>query len=1452
MNRSIKKTAIPLSGYLYQNLTGLNFLCDWLEDPNLYRWVSFECDDEESNYQGLDDVVAQRPDGSMVLLQVKFTVDASDEANALSWEWLLAHRPKGRSLVQKWARAYSDATEKGPVDAALITNRRPDREFAACMTTANDKVDLSKVPSHIRKSLEDQLGSEGLDAFFTNFRLEHSRQHDRALERTVLDRYVPRHTTMHGWLSLRHEAIYWALHVGAPPPDGRITLPLLRGLLSALRPTPLAQNFKVPEGYSPPDHAFSTSFLERITRGSNRPTILWGSPGQGKSTFLSYICSELEKGQSPYIRHHYFLSLGDTDDRFSLVKVAQSLMAQIEDKYAGCVEGLGTEPENLRRWISACAETYREQNKSFVVVIDGLDHVWRENDGNKAPLDSLFAQLFPLPDNVTLVLGSQKVDGSHLPKSFSHHVQEHDWIELPRMSIAAVARWLSAQRDAERFETYAHAEEERAIADLAIAFHEVSGGHPLILTYSFEQLARDHRTLAPDAVRSQIASTEGDIGQYYMLLWSRLSYQARDALHLLADTGFDWPINGLESCLAVGRGELRREIGHLVHATEAGLRAFHGSLLVFASTQNDHAQSLALSLPKVVDWLINRAPPYHRWGWLWLYEARAGDATALLTNVTRDWVIDSLVAGYPAEQLAAVITSAERVAFENLAFAQAVRFRWLCTDVLNGPEFQIDDFRRVRRAALTLGSDDYPMRVMASNAHTADEQDLYILGVLFLAHDAEQQAHDFLEKLRSRINDKIESRAYNDRDFEQALLLLFDLLARTRKYRDDSIASNILSVRHLWRRLLETFVQRLGSHGDLEPLIELHAQEKWRPKHRSVIELEAVRTAAATNATIEDWPQFSQFNNHPISACWAALYGKRSPHWEFSCRSTGTDNLDYYAGLQQVEGHLHDVFFESLARSLCDRPALDLPPLKEKQGWLEQARSTLIDAAKHIAESFKRNEAVQFGRVYRLVDAIDTPIAMDDRRDQATFRKALLRIASDVFLLSKRRIGLDCIADADFAQARESEHFVIDHWLSVSNSGTTPTLSRDSGEALISDDLKHLSSAATMFNERADRYLDLCEFAQTIGAHELARAILRRVVSCVVGYGWRKNGKLYETFEALKDLAPHRPQEAYRLLERLSPMATEISRMTEDDALNAFDLAPLVLQLIPSRFPALYAFWLERSEWYYAEHTLEHLLKRIDLGTPIADLLTRSTWHAVGIAGITANKQSSAADVDRTVAAISNRYGFGKDRLPTNDRYTSSSVDGDEAPFDSSSYGPEDLSRLIADAGSSRLTLAREALDEWFDRGVRDGQGIQILRALEPFLDKSSWLSPVSALFDKAFELSKKLHGKKRAYRWLVMAHVCRQGWDLYHSEEIDARFEHVRRNYRDRWRDFVVDTSISVYRSSNLVIPGTRLVELMVKMEEFEEAVAVASAMTDSVVESFRDQPLQRPTWLGEEGRYA
>lgn len=238
-----------------------------------------------------------------------------------------------------------------------------------------------------------------------------------------------------------------------------------------------------------------------------------------------------------------------------------------------------------------------------------------------------------MPANVTLVIGTQKVSDEQLPSQFARFVEAEAWRELPRMSLVSIESWLRAQLDAGRFELdSARHPSAGDLVELASAFQAVTGSHPLVLTYAFEALVRRHRVLEPSTVRSNALAPDGDIRKYYDMLWHQLPNHAKDALHLLADTGFIWPPLGLETCLGTEAGELSPAIGHLLHNSEAGQVAFHGSLYAFVREIREHAERVQELLPRVVAWLQNEAPSFHRWGWQWLYEARAGDPRNLLAR----------------------------------------------------------------------------------------------------------------------------------------------------------------------------------------------------------------------------------------------------------------------------------------------------------------------------------------------------------------------------------------------------------------------------------------------------------------------------------------------------------------------------------------------------------------------------------------------------------------------------------------------------------------------------------------------------------------------------------------------------------------------------------------------------------------------------------------------------
>lgn len=1447
---AIKRTAIPLSGYVYQNLVGLGLLCDWLDDPGLYDWVQFEADHEEVP-QGLDDIVAQRRDGTFILLQVKFTVNAQDAGNALTWDWLLTRRPRGRSLLQKWCDGLLKIAAERVHTAALVTNRVPSREFEATIDMSSLKVMPDRIDAAVRAEILEQLGGEGrARAFFDRFEFRHSYQGAEALERTVVDRFIPRHGDRSGWLTLFREAIDWAVRSNCPPPHGRVTLDFLRGTVDVRRPRPLEQAFRVPDGYQPPDAEFAARFLRDVE--TEATVVLWGSPGQGKSTFLSYVCGEMDQRDLPYIRHHYFLDLGDRSDRFTLGSVANSLISQMEVRHFAHVQGLHLGAEHLRDWIEACANGYGSAGKRFIVVIDGLDHVWRENDRDRQPLDSLFKALLPVPPNVTLVIGTQKVSDEQLPSQFGRFVDADAWRELPRMSLVSIESWLRAQLEAGRFELEsARRPDADGLVGLARAFQDVTGSHPLVLTYAFEALLRRHRVLEPSTVGLNALARDGDIRKYYAMLWRQLPNEAKDALHLLADTGFIWPPLGLETCLGTEPGALSPAIGHLLHNSEAGQVAFHGSLYAFVREITEHAGRVQVLLPKVVAWLQDQAPRFHRWGWQWLYEARAGDPRNLLARPDRNWVIESLATAYPRDQVEAILERAEEIAFSNGDFADAIRMRWLKTRVYNGPQFQVDDYERLYACALQLTDDEYPLKMLAAGLQTASIDRLHLIGSQYLQAERSAEATELLERMRRRINDRASVGAYTREEYKVAVEGWLQLAAGTRRFEPMRILSITggAGTKDDAAHLFELFVRDLTKKADLAPLMAFVCLPMALVQ-RVELELACLRLAGALCAKIHEWPAFARFTKHPLSSCWRLLYQKDTyRHRHFNAYEPMLDVAPHSAPSHEVtRRYLHRFFFARVARCLSERGAavVEPSPVYGKRAWLTEAFKQMAVLADAVGALLARHEDPAFALPFRLLGAVKQPEGYEALTDHIAFRDALTEASGDLFLLTALRSGRVKVSSTEWARARKSQHFASSSWCDRFAGPGLELLDHE----LVGDEIDGrahgITAAVTPFNERATSYVELCQLATTFGLRDRAGVLLRRSLACVIGYGWRKDPTIAFALDAVKAISPKDRAFATDMLRRLVPVVMPLGDMTEDSGTRPSDLAALMIDLMPGTFGAFYNHCLVSSEWYTAANVFAELLSSQPLDDPAMPVVAAALWDSTAVGALRGRAAAGDPHAQVLITANAERFGLPVEELGS-ERERYSSPEPEDPDIDVAIYSASSVQELLAELRSRKAYVAeRRIVRRWFDHWLARGRGIELLRCLEPLRDRRDGFGGIADILDQAFQTSLRLEGRETAYRWLVAAQLQCRGWDEYHGlQQALQRYATFAAHYKERWRQFIFDTTRPDGPGGSMSIPHNRLVHFLLAVDEVAAARSVVEAMVDTTVEDFSDQPLTSPDWL-------
>ncbi|MEZ5573118.1 MAG: hypothetical protein R3E64_13980 [Halioglobus sp.] len=583
---------------------------DWLEHPDRYNWIRFEADDFAGS---LDDVTALRSDDAFVARQIKWTSNTGE--NKLSWDWLLEKdpkKPKQKSLMEKWSSSLSSLSQKHTChEASVYTNREIDSDFAACLDESG-RVNISIISADTKVLISSHIGSaEKMSEFFSAFQFFPNHPTYSAKREALFKRFKTLGGDEHGFNNLLEKIREWG-----KLKNRHISFAELRSAARWNVLEDIFQGFHIPDDYVLPDDSFHDAFKARIVEIKQPVTMLRGAPGSGKSTYLSYLKDELEQQSIPVIRHHYFLSQNDTSgDRYSWSVVSQSLMSQIQKYHAETLGELGNEnpdPKHLRKWIDKCGSTYRDMGTPFVIIIDGLDHVYRDR-GTCEPLLGIVDYLLPVPNNVVLILATRDVDQSYFPHSLLNAIPNDLWVELPFMNSVAVRNWTELNASLIGVSLEEHNSAYR-LDLIAVSLFEKSNGYPLHITYTLQALLDTEQLVNDTTISSLPACPNNDIKQYYANLMRTLDESGLIMIHILCACGFKWPLGALSECLSGDRygtiaaiSQIESRIRHLLRRDQIGLSVYHVSLQEYVRSLPEHEVVVQQAYPLIIAWLENRA-----------------------------------------------------------------------------------------------------------------------------------------------------------------------------------------------------------------------------------------------------------------------------------------------------------------------------------------------------------------------------------------------------------------------------------------------------------------------------------------------------------------------------------------------------------------------------------------------------------------------------------------------------------------------------------------------------------------------------------------------------------------------------------------------------------------------------------------------------------------------------
>ena len=466
---------------------------------------------------------------------------------------------------------------------------------------------------------------------------------------------------------------------------------------------------------------------DQLKKADGEYVVVTGPPGSGKSTALTEYCDGLEERASDrfiVVRYYCFVRVHDNRQRlrFEAKSLRVNLLTELQRRFPNVLDDRRFDFGEDRfyeafEWVARhCGEEW----KKLVVLLDGLDHVERDDEIRDSVIAALPAEL---PQNVVFLIGTQELN-RWTPLALKEG-REGRHIEIPLFS------W---------DETRTYVVDRCAIAVLDETVHQIfekSAGLPLYLRYLVELLASSDD---PAATIEEIpAVVDGDVRTYYETLWAAFDAEGRtDARYLssvLASLRFRVREDELMA-FQVGIPDTPRfeaafrRVRHLLRRDNLLVSIFHNSFCVFVSERTNKA-----TLREIAAGILSRLKLEELQSARWFkhafrYSLETGDFDYVLDKVNRDFVDAALIRFRSEEEITDVIecaieaagATADLVALSRLGSLKyrtherlEHTFPWsLLTDILlyEGRVDQIVDSIYSEESNRVLVDESYSLRII--------------------------------------------------------------------------------------------------------------------------------------------------------------------------------------------------------------------------------------------------------------------------------------------------------------------------------------------------------------------------------------------------------------------------------------------------------------------------------------------------------------------------------------------------------------------------------------------------------------------------------------------------------------------------------------------------------------------------------------------------------------------
>ncbi len=1397
---------ITRAGYEYQDLIGIRELLQFYRNKNLYDFIILEYSNK-GEFSALDDVVCKiKNQNKYKLIQVKFSVDG--EKYPFDWDWLTNKKENGKSLIQKWSETVLKLLLKDKlIEATLVTNRQPKDEIQCILN--DHKIVWNNIPDEKKIILKEQIGSDdNCKLFFENLSFEFLQFDLATLDNNLFNQYIEISDSKADW-----EFFKSFVKKNSMSEHQEITQNVLNNILQCRSPKPLDQEFFVPPNYVPPCSDFHNNLLNQIKNSDDKCIIITGSPGVGKSTYLSYLKKELENEKIAVIRHHYYLSQETKrNKRYNYIDIKNSLFEQLNNIFASTFSGRD-ELESVLNNISK-----KLNDKQLIIIIDGLDHVWRDIK-RKDDLDVLFNNLFPLPKNIKLIVGTQPVVPEQLPYKLSE-IERNKWISIPFMSITAIMNYLINDKRIIEPDNY-HSNYYR---DISNSFFVLTNGHPLHLIYSLEAALNNNSRLFPYDIERLPICPQNDIREYYKSLLNKIDEYSKLVLYIYIVSEIDiWKKNDLIeslSCNNISDGDkYYNQISHLLFNNGYFIKVFHESIFVYVKENITYNEQIKC-LKYIKNWIKIQDNSIYNDLYLPIINARLCDYSAL-GNISKKQIEEYFRKGYSLELISKFLAKAEQITFFQMKdFVKTIELRHLKMRISNLLKYNTDNAELFCQLYLNLYNNQDVKYYMLDSLKNLDLSELVVLSTFCQNHDSK------LREILRQIQLKYIGIAVSNETKNNNTLYVLANSSKVEQLQQKCIDKNNHSeLIYLFNRLCS-----LKRTEHIKSFISTGINDYTIIRRLCLYALEQ-------KIELDSWKLTKECLGHPYLAVMMYLNKGYIQEDVASLKNSiiykrKNEEYEYRGRCLDLENYFHSLFFENLYNKLIENKSSNHI---ETYNGFDKFVMILFNASTNIAYKIKAGEKINLCYLLSLFENFSNTDILNEFRWNLKYRivaSSMTMIIIDLLILFN--IDNQKLDENDIDMLINFKHFHEENWQNDYFQNNIIYLTKEAVQFYLKKEQSMLNNTLQYTQERTDYYLFLANFAKIHNLIDDAKLYLDKAFDMAMGYSYHKDPFIFEVLESIEYCLDTQDTAFLDILKRLAKLIDNIDDITDGGSSYAKRILTRLFCKCSYEYAAkYYNYFLDTGQWYNAEECLNEILKNIDLNDETVNFLLSTLTSNIPFNKLSLN--------DSRVQEHKNLVGK---TILEKEQQTSSNNDcikKEKITINYEEYPVGKLNDLIEKLDFTNENCLLEWLQYW--RGC--GQDEMILNYFEEFY-KNNNKNFHGSYLDIIFDIALSYKGKDYAYKWVVRSIIENFSWITSYSswENTKKRFLHVKNLYRDKWQDIIVDSSEYKY-GNEFVIGESHLVYFLSLIGEKNLAYEFMKKLVYLLEEDMGDLPLEEVSYL-------